>query len=298
MKKGEIITDPKKILDTLNKYYERLFTDRVGEVDPDYLALIDIPRIKEKDKYWIDGEICLEEIHLALKSMKKNKCPGTDGLPMEFYDKFWPIIATTMHKLFQTIVQRGELNRSAKESITSLMGKTDRDPLMIPNWRPLSLLNTDYKLYAKVLARRMQTPSEYLIDPDQKGFMKNRSIADNLLNLLTVVEFCQINGVDALLLVMDFNAAFDSCSWTAIRTTLNAYGYGQKFIDMVLICYKDIKTTVMNNNYWSNWIKPQSGVKQGCPLSGILFDYVISIIALKIKQNGNIKGIQVPNCNP
>lgn len=89
--------------------------------------------------------------------MKSDKCPGTDGLTIEFYRKFWPMIATTMHKLFTTIVKRRSLHRSAREAVTSLMPKPCRDTLMIGSWRPLSLLNNDYKIYAKVLVNRMQS---------------------------------------------------------------------------------------------------------------------------------------------
>lgn len=295
---GDIVDDPKEILNILNQYYTRLFSDKNSDPDPDYLALLNIPQVNEKDKYWLDADIQLEEIHLALKSMNKNKCPGTDGLPVEFYLKFWPILATTIHRLFQTIVERRELNRSAKESVTSLMDKPSKDPLIVMNWRPLSLLNTDYKLYAKVLARRMATPAEYLLSNDQKGFMKNRSIIDNLMNLLTVVDFCDKMQLDSLLIAIDFSSAFDSCSWSAMKQVLIAYGYGDRFINMIMTCYYDIKTAVMNNNTWTKWIKLNSGVRQGCPLSGILFNHLISIIEMKIKQNPEIKGIQIHNLPP
>lgn len=295
-KEGEIVTDPDLVLEELNSYYEKLFSDKVDCIDPDYLATLTIPQVHEKDKHWLDAEIQLEEIHLALKTMKPNKCPGTEGLPKEFYEKFWPMIATTVTKLFKQIVQRRSLNKSAKQSVTSLMGKQDRDPLNISNWRPLSLLNTDYKLFARVLASRLHHTASYLLSHNQKGFMKKRSISDNLLNLLSVVEYCNSTGHDSLLISVDFHSAFDSCSWKAIKEVLNAYGYPEKFIDMIMICYTDIKTAVMNNNVWSRWILQKSGVKQGCPLSGLLFNHLISIIEMKIEQNSQIEGITIPGC--
>lgn len=293
-REGEVISDPDKILNILNEFYKNLFRDKTEEIDPDYLALLNIPQVKDSDKYWLEADIQLEEIHLALKSMNPKKCPGTDGLPMEFYAKFWPMIATTITKLFNVIIKRKLLHKTAREGITSLMGKLNRDPLKISNWRPLSLLNTDYKLFAKVLASRMMHTAQYLISDNQKGFMKKRSIADNLLNLFSVVEYCNTSGLDSILVSVDFHSAFDSCSWKAIKETLKMYGYPQKFIDMVMVCYTDIKTAVMNNNTWSEWIVQESGVKQGCPLSGLLFNHLISVIEMKIQQNNQIIGIQIP----
>lgn len=295
---GTVVSDPKKIMDILNNNYERLFSVTSNEVDPDYLGTLNLPQVTEKDKFWLDGPIQLEEIHLALKSMNLSKCPGSDGLTVEFYQKFWPMLATTINLLFKTVVQRKILHNSARQGITSLMGKLGRDPLTLKNWRPLSLLNTDYKLFAKVLSNRMAHTASYLIDSDQKGFMKNRKISDNLLNLLTIVEYCNTNEIDALLFAADFNQAFDSCSWKAIEAILYSYGYGQTFIEMIMICYNQIKTAIMNNNYWSKWIDLKVSVRQGCPLSGLLFNHLISALAMKIKQNENIHGIEIQGHPP
>lgn len=236
----------------LNAHFKDLYKERLQELDMDYLALLDIPQVTERDNYILEAEILLEEIHLALKSMNTKKCPGSDGLPVEFYLKFWPVLASTITKLFNTIVQRKILNRSAREAITSLMGKPKRDPLHIKNWRPLSLLNTDYKLYAKVIARRLEPIAKYTISDDQKGFLKKRNISDNLLNLLSVVDYCNSNQYDSILISVDFHSAFDSCSWAALVEVFRAYGFSSKFIDMIMICYTDIKTAVMNNNTWSD----------------------------------------------
>lgn len=291
---GTKISDPGDILDYLTQHYTKVFASP-DQLDPDmeYLALLDIPQVKESDAYWLKAPIQLEEIHLALKSMNLDKCPGTDGLTIEFYKKFWPMIASHVHKLFNTYIERKILNRTAREAVTSLMGKPDKDPLNINSWRPLSLLNNDYKLYAKVLVRRMQHVADYLIHYDQKGFMKNRDIADNLLNLITTVNYCNEHNVDSLLVSIDFSRAFDSCNWKAIWFTLQAFGYPQHFIEMIMPCYNDIKTTVMNNNYWNSWIKLKNGVRQGCPLSGIIFCHLIAVLRLRIVQNDNIKGIDI-----
>lgn len=294
-KDGMIVEGTQSVLEVFNDYYQNIFQGKNIEIDPDYLALLNVLQLKERDRYWLEGPIQLEEIHLALKKMNLSKCPGTDGLTVEFYLKFWLVLATTIHRLFELITERKLMNRSAREAVTSLMPKPTRDSLNIRSWRPLSLLNNDYKLYAKVLAERMATPAAYLIPSEQRGFIKGRTITDNLLNMLSIVEHCNTNNIDALLLSIDYSQAFDCCNWDAIRATLVAFRYGPKFIDMIMTCCNQIKTAIMNNKTWSKWIDIASGVRQGCPLSGILFDHLVSIIYFKISQNENIRGIQLNN---
>lgn len=292
---GDIKEGTYPVLEVLNNYYAGVFSDKNLDIDMDYLAMIDLPQVSEKDRYWMEGSIQIEEIHLALKKMNLSKCPGSDGLTVEFYLKFWPMLATTIHKLFNTIVERRIMNKTAREGITSLMIKPHRDELNIQTWRPLSLLNNDYKLYAKVLAERFSATTRYIIPKEQRGFIKGRSITDNLLNLLSVIEHCNSNDIDSLLISIDYHQAFGSCSWKAIELSLNVFGYGPRFISMVMTCYNEIKTAIMNNNTWSNWINLQSGVRQGCPLSGILFNHLVSIVYYKISQNENIQGIEINN---
>lgn len=142
----------------------------------------------------------------------------------------------------------------------------------------------------------MEHPAAYLLSKDPKGFMKGRAIAGNIINALTLVDYCNTTGLDGIILLVDFHSAFDSCNWEAIRETFCTYGYAQKFVDMVMLCYNDVKTAVMNNNSWTEWIKLKSGVKQGCPLSGLIFVHLTSIIEQKIKQNHHIEWIKIPGC--
>lgn len=250
-----------------------------------------LPQINEKDKYMMDGDIQLEEIHIALKQMKKNKCPGLDGLTPEFYLRFWPYLAKAFHKLFTDIVKNNLLHTTARDSIFSLLDKPDKNPLHVKNWRPLTLLNTDYKIFAKVLANRMLQVLPYIVSQDQFGYLKGRSISDNLLDLMSVIQHCEDNQLEAILISVDFKRAYDSVSHKALLEILKAFNFGDNFIKMVMLCYKDIRGAVMNNNEWSEWIYPKVGLKQGCVLSCYLFILVTSVINYRINQNDNIKGI-------
>lgn len=287
-------SDPEDISQILTTYFKRLFSGEEGAtLDPDYLGTIEFPQLKEGDKYMLDAPIQLEEINIALKQMNKSKTPGVDGLTPEFYLQFWPWLARPIHHLFTEITKRKNLHQSAKEGIFSLLGKPGKDPLRVPNWRPITLLNTDYKLYAKVLANRLLHVLPYIIHPDQSGYMKGRSISDNILDLLSIIEHCDKYQQPALLVSVDFQRAYDSVSIKALEQIMYAFNFGKDFIEMVLLCYKDTKATVMNNNIWHDWFELRVGLRQGCTLSCFVFLLVTSVIGMRIRQNDAIKGVKI-----
>lgn len=224
---GHTTTNPGDILNILSNFYADLYSGRDLDLDPDYLALLNIPQVKSGDSYMLDGPIQLEEIHLALKQMKKGKCPGVDGLSVEFYLKFWGIPGKHMHALFLRNVCNGSLHNSARDGIISLLNKPDKDHLKVKNWRPLSLLNNDYKIYAKVLANRLDHVLPYLISDEQVGFMKGRSIADNLSDLLSTIKTCEENNIEAMIWAVDMHKAFDVLNHIALKQILQAYGMVQ-----------------------------------------------------------------------
>ena len=98
------------------------------------------------------------------------KPPGTDGLPADFYKMFYRQIKDFLYELYSEILQDRKLHLSARRGVISLLEKIDRDRLEIKNWRPISLLNTDYKILAKITAERLQSAVTEYISDTQTGF--------------------------------------------------------------------------------------------------------------------------------
>ena len=128
--------------------------------------------LSASDSILLDNELTDEEFEISTKNMKFGKTPGTDGLPIEWYIVFWLKIKTILISSIRYGLRTGTLSNTQREGIISLLPKKDKDTLFIKNWRPLSLLNVDYKILAKCLANRIKNHIDNLINTDQTGFIK------------------------------------------------------------------------------------------------------------------------------
>ena len=138
-------------------------------------------KINEFGNEACDKDISIEEIAISLKGMNKNKSPGIDGLTVEFFTQFWDILKTPFHKVVKSIQNEKQLSRSMKRGIISLFYKKKGYKTNLKNFRPISLLNVDYKIISKVLANRLKSVMPSIISPEPTCCVPGRDIADNII---------------------------------------------------------------------------------------------------------------------
>ena len=297
-----IITDAKEILQEEKKYYEKLYSKQLNEDSTEFNEMCDrftkninIPRISEDDRNRCDELVTEKELLSSLKLLKNGKSPGTSGLTPEFYKFFWIDIKIPLLESLNYALHTGELSIEQKRGIITLIPKKDKSRLFLKNWRPITLLNTDYKLLAKLLASRIKKVMPYIINEDQTGYISGRFIGCNIRILEDIIIFTDTSNCPGILLMVDFEKAFDSISWKFIEKSLVAYNFGNNFISYVKTLYNDISTTIINNGHTSEWFYPERGVRQGCPISPYLFILSVELLAINIRGNDNIKGITIDN---
>lgn len=165
------------------------------------------------------------------------------------------------------------------------------------SFRPISLLNVDYKIVAKVLARRLESILPKIINPDQAGFVKSRYGTDNVRCSLNVVHYLNTYKNPALIVSLDAEKAFDRVEWSFLFLLLEKFGLGPNFINIIKTFYSDPVATVNTNGLMSDGFPVRRGCRQGCPLSPLLFILFIQPLAEAIRINPDISGVRVGDEN-
>ena len=137
---------------------------------------------------------------------------------------------------------------------------------------------------------------QLIINEDQTGYVKGRFIGTNIRLIEDIMYYTEINNIPGILLNVDFEKAFDTVSWNFLEKNLKAFNFGDNFINFINTCYRNSSSCVINNGHISDWFNINRGVRQGCPpcpLSPYLFIIVVELLAIRIRENTNIKGIIV-----
>ena len=186
--------------------------------------------------------------------LTEKKTPGNDGFPIEWYQKFYDKLKFFFLALFREVALYG-IPDTSKRGIISLLEKAGRDQLFINNWRPLSLLNCDGKVYAKILANRMYRVTDNIISKEQFGFLKGRYIDENLLDLLSTIDYANLHKIPTLVLSLDIEKAFDKVEWNVLLQILEYFNFGPNYRYMVKMLYEGVSSCTINNGYTSEYFK-------------------------------------------
>ena len=152
----------------------------------------------------------------------------------------------------------------------------------LENWRPISLLNIDYKIATKTIADRISKVLPKLIHEDQTGYVKGRYIGQNIRLVKDIMKVTSLDNIPGMAIFIDFKKAFDSVDWNFLAKVLEAFNFGPQIRKWIKTFYTDISSCVINNGHASEFFNLQRVVRQGCPLSGILF-----VLCAEIFSSGN-----------
>ncbi|CAI5465152.1 unnamed protein product [Closterium sp. Yama58-4] len=226
-------------------------------------------KLQETDKLQLDAEWSEQEVKAALKGLPVGKAPGQDGLPKEFFERNWELLGPAVMKEVRGFESTGVLSEAFTTAVTILLHKKgDRGDL--GNYRPITLLSFFYKLLAKVMANRMKQVLPRVISDKQFGFLPGRSLADAVSLVADVIDAGQ-EDEDWLLLLVDFQKAYDSVSRGYLFATLSDMGFPDKFVRWVRGLHDGATTRMLLNGWVGERVAMDKGVWQGCPLAPYLF---------------------------
>ena len=200
-------------------FYKNLYTSKTSDcTESSKFFQVNTTSLTKDEQTVCEGLSTAKECVEALKGMHSDKTPGTDGLPAEFYKVFWKDISLFLISALNYAFESGNLSVTQRRGVIKLIPKKDAELYFIKNWRPITLLNTDYKIAAKAIANRIKLVLPSLINHDQSGFLKGRFIGENIRLIHCVIQYATETSIPGLLLFIDFEKAFDSLDWSSFHT--------------------------------------------------------------------------------
>lgn len=187
---------------------------------------------------------------------------------------------------------KGRLPLSCRRAVLTLLPKKG-DLKYLKNWRPVSLLCTDYKLLSKVLANRLRKVMEQVIHVDQTYCVPGRLITDNVFLVRDILDLSTSLGMRLGLISMDQEKAFDRVEHAYLWRTLEGFGFSSGLIAKIQALYGDIESVLKINGGLSAPFKVQRGIRQGCPLSGMLYSLAIEPLLHQLRTG--LSGFNVPS---
>ena len=267
LENSETVTDVVQVKKAIEAFYQSLYTfkfadkgTQVSNYDKKYDDFI--PQLSEEDQEHLETELTLEELKDALASFANNKSPGEDGFTKEFYESFFDLLWKDLLNSYNEAFHKGELSISQRTGILTLIPKEDINFTDLKNWRPISLLNLDYKILSKILAKRLEQFLPNLIHSDQTGFVRGRYIGQNIRLLSDIMEFSNDRQCPGILLFVDFEKAFDTLEWSFISKTLETFNFGPNFRKWFSVLYNNEQSSVLNGGYTTNYFQISRGVRQ------------------------------------
>lgn len=254
--------------------------------DTDYDTLLNLlPRLTPDQQISLKAPPTATESLALLRRLKPHKAPGPDGLASDFYREFAESLTPHFHRVLLCFHATGYVPSDVKLGIVKPFYKGNgSDRTDLANWRPITLLNTTYKLLALYLGTRLTPLLPHLISPGQTSNVPGRTCISNVHAVSLAMAIASLKRVDSVFLFLDSEKAFDNVNWPFLWDTLAAYGIPRDFIALCTALYTDAHVFINVNGYLTPPIALGNGVRQGCPASPILYILYLEPIRLVIEK--------------
>ncbi|KAE8984135.1 hypothetical protein PR001_g23257 [Phytophthora rubi] len=247
----------------------------------------------------IDADITEEEVMLAINRCKAGKTCGPDDLGNEWYKDNAERLVPILTQLFNSCMKDGRTPHSFLEAfIFSVSKGGDRsNPL---NYRPIALLNTDYKIFTRILAWRVRKHISKLVHETQCGFVPGKTIHE-VIDLFEAAKAVCREGkrlTKAQVLLLDFAKAYDSLDRDFLLTVLQKKGFPERFCKIVATIHAGTTVKFMANGQLSRALNITSGIRQGCPLAPLLFILAVDLLYDEVDMDAGLVGIALDSKSP
>jgi hypothetical protein len=283
---GTIVGDD-NLKNYISEYYKKLF----GAPEQNTFSMMeervaDVPQLSPEENSILTKNFTQEEIFEAISQMEHNKAPGPDGFPAEFYQHFWDVLKDDLMAMF-THFQNGDFPMyKLNFGVITLLPKKD-NAVQIQQYRPICLLNVSFKIFTKVVTIRVSQIAHKIVRPTQTAFMPGRHILEGVVVLHETIHELHRKKMDGILFKIDFEKAYDKVKWSFLQQVMRMKGFDPKWCDMMKSFVQGGSVGVRVNDDIGHNFQTRKGLRQGDPLSPILFNIVADVLAILIARAKN-----------
>merc|ERR1712002_59874 len=301
-------TDPKKILKEFQKQFQAIydhqpgvngseeeikkFLNSDGDTKPYKELLKRIKKITKQEFQDMEGELSDHELtETLMNSMNGASAPGIDGFTVGWLRQFWPMLRHLVRMALNEMYDEAAISEMCRLAIIRLLRKGEKSPLLPGNYRPISLLSIFYKLASACITKRIKPVLARLIGKEQKAYLPENNIGSVIMNLINMIHFCNTKKKEALILLVDFQKAFDSINHQYINSVLKMYGFGESIRKWIRIFFNKREAVILLGGHLSEKIFLRQGVPQGDVISPYIFLMVVEFLSIKINYTKNLTGV-------
>ena len=278
-----------------NGHHDSSLVDTGVPFNPDYVGLQQflsgLGSLPDDVKNTMEEQLTLEELEYVVFHSKNNKSPGLDGISYEFFKFSWDLIQQDLLKVFQCQLDRKRIVASNREGVTRLCPKTSSVPA-VNELRPITLLNSDYKLLSKVLVKRLRPNLPYVITSGQLCTVGKKNILYGISNILSTIHNVKLRKSQACIISLDFFKAYDRVFLDFLLKVMAQMNFGSCFISWIEMLHHGAKTRFILN-FLTSAIEVKFSIRQGDPIAMIL--YIIYIEPLLNVLEKKLVGFKVFN---
>ncbi|CAN1334272.1 LINE-1 retrotransposable element ORF2 protein [Linum perenne] len=242
------------------------------------------------------------EIKDATFSIGSTQAPGPDGFTGLFFQRYWEVVGNTVIDAVQDFFHKSKMLRTLNHTWITLIPKVS-DANTMRQLRPIGLCTVPYKIISKILTSRLGNVLPDIIHPSQNGFIKNRSITDNILIAHELIHFLKTHTGDQHLMALkiDMEKAYDRVEWPFLFAVMRGLGFAAPWVTLIQECLTSATMDILVNGDPKGFFSPTRGLRQGDPLSPLLFAICsegLSRLLISATTSGVLYGIRINQRRP
>lgn len=281
---GETLTSPDDMLEEAKAFFGKLYTNEpINEAKRLSLLTSLRPKVTAEARRDLERPYKKKDLLHALRKCRDRSSPGPDGLPFSFYKATWSVTGPILKRCINYLASDAAAQPHHITHIVLLHKKGDKDQL--GNKRPISLINADDRIMDRAINTRLAPLLPTLIHPSQTGFIPGRWIGTNIETVQNAID--DAGRYPGALAFIDFEKAYDRVDHGYLEATLKAFGFGPRFIHLIMATTRGNHARICLNGWLSSSMPLLRGLRQGSPVAPSLFALCIEPLAARLRSTIN-----------